>query len=56
MIVRLNEEDLKRELAIFASRLGSGRITQVYGVQFEENAGDSLIELVLDDPKSEADQ
>jgi hypothetical protein len=47
MIIRLNEEELKRELAAFAARVG-GVIRNVHQIDIGEEDRDSLIEIEVD--------
>ena len=51
MIIRLNEDDLKRELAGLAKRVGGGDIVEIFRVQDGPFDEDSMIEIVISDPQ-----
>ncbi len=53
MIIRLNEDDLKRELAGLAKRAGGGDILEVFRVLDSHFDEESLIEIVISDPQTE---
>jgi hypothetical protein len=47
MIIRLNEEELKRELTAFAARVG-GVVPKIYQVDIGDEDRESLIEIEVD--------